>query len=58
MALEPGDIVYVPNTPYNILKSYLNTIVSTFITTVAANEGIRAAGGSGNVGTAVPVGGR
>ena len=54
--LEPGDIVYVPNSPYSTLKRYLNTIVGTFITTVAANEGINAAGGQGNVGTAVSVG--
>ena len=54
--LEPGDIVYVPNSPYSTLKRYLNTIVNTFITTVAANEGIRAGGGSVNVGVSVPVG--
>lgn len=54
--LEPGDIVYVPNSPYSTLKRYLNTIVNTFITTVAANEGINAGGGSVNVGVSVPVG--
>ena len=54
--LEPGDIVYVPNSPFSTLKRYLNTIVNTFITTVAANEGIRAGGGSVNVGVSVPVG--
>ena len=54
--LEPGDIVYVPNTPYSTLKRYLNTILNTFITTVAANEGIRAGGGEVNVGVSVPIG--
>jgi len=54
--LEPGDIVYVPNSPFSTLKRYLNTIVNTFITTVAANEGIRAGGGTVNVGVSVPVG--
>ena len=54
--LEPGDIVYVPNSPYSTLKRYLNTIVNTFITTVAANEGIRAGGGTVDVGVSVPVG--
>jgi protein involved in polysaccharide export with SLBB domain len=54
--LEPGDIVYVPNAPYSTLKRYLNTIVGTFITTVAANEGIRAGGGTSLVGTSVSVG--
>jgi polysaccharide biosynthesis/export protein len=54
--LEPGDIVYVPNSPLSTVKRYLNTIVNTFITTVAANEGIRAGGGTVNVGVSVPVG--
>ena len=58
VALEPGDIVYVPNAPYGALKRYLNTIVNTFITTVAANEGIRAGGGTTGIGTSVSVGGR
>jgi hypothetical protein len=56
--LEPGDIVYVPNSPYGTLKSYVNMIVSTFVTTVAANEGLRAGGGSAtnSVGVSVGVG--
>jgi protein involved in polysaccharide export with SLBB domain len=54
--LEPGDIVYVPDSPYRTLKSYANMIVNAFVTTVAANEGVRAGGGTGTVGVAVPVG--
>jgi polysaccharide biosynthesis/export protein len=56
--LEPGDIVFVPNSPYTTLKRYFNIILNTFVSTVAANEGIRAAGGTTSVGTAVPIGGR
>jgi polysaccharide export outer membrane protein len=56
--LEPGDIVYVPNSPYTTLKRYLNMIVNTFATTVAANEGVRAGGGAAGLGVSVPVGGR
>jgi len=56
VALEPGDIVYVPNAPYSTLKRYLNMIVSTFISTVAVNEGINAGGGT-TVGVSIPVGG-
>ena len=41
VALEPGDIIYVPNAPYSTLKRYLNTIVNTFVSTIAANEGSR-----------------
>jgi protein involved in polysaccharide export with SLBB domain len=57
MPLEPGDIIYVPNVPYAILKRYFNTIVTTFISTVAANAGTRA-GGTTTVGVSVPVGTR
>lgn len=53
--LEPGDIVYVPNSPYTTLKRYFNIILNTFVTTVAANEGIRAASGTVGVGGSVPV---
>jgi len=56
--LEPGDIVYIPNSPFTTLKRYLNLAVNTFVSTLAANEGVRAAGGGLNVGVSVPVGGR
>ncbi len=55
--LEPGDIIYVPNSPFRFLKDYLNLAVNTFVTTVAANEGVRAGGGQIGVGVSVPVGG-
>ncbi len=54
--LEPHDIVYVPFTPYRLLTRYLDTILSTFVNTVAANEGVNASGG-GRVGVSVPVNG-
>jgi protein involved in polysaccharide export with SLBB domain len=53
--LEPGDIIYVPNSPFTTIKRYVNLIVNTFVTTIAANEGIRAAGGQVGVNVAVPV---
>lgn len=53
--LEPGDIIYVPNSPYTTIKRYVNLIVNTFVTTIAANEGIRAAGQNVGVNVAVPV---
>jgi hypothetical protein len=57
VSLEPGDIIYVPNSPYGTLKSYINMVVNTFVSTIAANEGLRA-GGATNiaVGVSVPVG--
>jgi polysaccharide export outer membrane protein len=55
--LQAGDIIYVPNSPYTTLKRYVNLIVNTFVTTLAANEGVRAAGGQVSVAPSVPVGG-
>ena len=55
--LEPGDIVYVPNSPFTNIKRYINMAVTTFVSTVAANEGIRAAGGNIGINVSVPVGG-
>jgi polysaccharide export outer membrane protein len=37
--LEPHDIVYVPFRPFNGLRAYAGVILSTFVNTVAANEG-------------------
>jgi len=53
--LEPGDIIFVPNSPYTTIKRYANLIVNTFVTTIAANEGIRAGGQNVGVNVAVPV---
>lgn len=40
--LEPGDIVYVPFTPYRTLERYANLILDTFARTVGVNEGAKA----------------
>ena len=53
--LEPGDIIYVPNSPYMNLKRYFNIILNTFVSTVAANEGIRAGGGTTGIGVTTTV---
>jgi protein involved in polysaccharide export with SLBB domain len=57
VSLEPGDIVYVPNSPYGTLKSYINMVINTFVTTIAANEGLRAGGATNAVGVSVSAGG-
>jgi hypothetical protein len=54
--LQPRDIVYVPDQPLGILENAAKLIVDTFVRTVAANEGITAAGGVGKVGVGVNVG--
>ena len=53
--LEPHDIVFVPYSPYRVITRYLDSILSTFVNTVAANEGVNASGGA-RVGVSVPVG--
>jgi protein involved in polysaccharide export with SLBB domain len=53
--IEAGDIIYIPNAPFSTVKRYFNLIVSTFISTVAANAGLQA-GGSQSVGVSIPVG--
>jgi len=40
--LAPGDLVYVPQTPYKKLKQYWDIITSTFVGAVAINAGNRA----------------
>lgn len=58
VALEPRDIVYVPDSPYKTINRYVDMILNTFVGTVAANEGIRAIDPEGvGVGINVPVGG-
>jgi polysaccharide biosynthesis/export protein len=49
--LEPGDIGYVPFTPYQTLIKYVNLILDSFARAEAINEGARAA-----VENAAPVG--
>ena len=54
--LEPGDIIYVPLTPYRFLSDYANLIVNSFVTAWSADMGVRFVEGTkANVGIAVPV---
>ena len=58
VALEPRDIVYVPDSPYKTISRYVDMILNSFVGTIAANEGIRAIDPDGvGVGINVPVGG-
>jgi protein involved in polysaccharide export with SLBB domain len=45
--LEPRDIVWVPNSPWEKVESYTKMIVNSFVRTIAANEGIHAGSSSG-----------
>src|SRR5580704_6215340 len=53
--LEPGDIVYIPLSPYRFITDYADLIVTTFVNAWSADMGVRVIQGSGNIGVAVPV---
>ncbi len=54
--LEPGDIVYVPYSPYRYLYRYADLIVKTFVGSVAINEGARAViKDAGRTGVVIPL---
>lgn len=56
--LQPGDIVYVPFSPYRYLEKYANIILQTFVSSVAINEGSRAVvrTPTGPAGIFIPIG--
>ena len=41
LPLAPGDIVWVPESPWSNLSDYTKVVLNTFVRTVAANEGAR-----------------
>lgn len=56
--LEPGDIVWVPDSPWTNLTDYTKLVLNTFVRTVAANEGARfAVPGAGTVDVNIDIGG-
>jgi polysaccharide biosynthesis/export protein len=57
LALEPGDIVYVPFSPYRYLYRYAQLAIDTFVSSAAINAGSRAAGQRvSGTGVFIPVG--
>jgi len=42
IGLEPHDIVWVPNAPWERIEDYAHLVINSFVRTVAANEGIHA----------------
>lgn len=58
IVLQEQDIVYVPYTPYRVLRRYVDSILTTFVRTIGVNEGARAVTRQAvPVGVNVPVGG-
>ncbi len=58
VALAPGDIVYVPLSPYRYLDHYIEVALDTFVSSAAINAGTRqiAQPSSGAAGIFIPVG--
>jgi polysaccharide biosynthesis/export protein len=56
--VQPGDIVYVPYSPYRYLSKYTDVILQTFVSSVAINEGARAVviTPTGPAGIFIPIG--
>lgn len=50
IALEPRDIIYVPDRPLEPIRATAQQIVETFVRTVAANQGAVAGGSQAKVG--------
>jgi len=58
VAVHPGDIVYVPLSPYRYINRYIDVILNTFVSSVAINEGTRLVGQpqTGGAGVFIPLG--
>ena len=57
IALEPRDIVWIPNSPWDRVETYTKMILNTFTRTVAANEGAHAVSSkTGAVQANIPIG--
>lgn len=58
LRIAPGDIVYVPLSPYRYLDHYLEVILDTFVSSAAINAGTRVVGvpTTGAAGVFIPLG--
>jgi protein involved in polysaccharide export with SLBB domain len=55
--LRPRDIVFVPEAPWTDLERLVKTVVTTFVRTIAANEGAHfAVPGAADIGVNLPLG--
>lgn len=55
VAVLPGDIIWVPRSPWERIERYLDVVIGTATETVAANEGLRLVEGEESVGIDVQV---
>lgn len=47
VVVEPGDIIWVPRSPWERIESYIDVVLGTAVETIAANEGLRIIEGTG-----------
>ena len=55
VTVQPGDIIWVPRSPWERLERYLDVVLSTAAETIAANEGLRLIDGEDSPGVGVGV---
>jgi protein involved in polysaccharide export with SLBB domain len=56
IALQPQDIVYIPQTPHRVIHRYVDLILDTFVRTIGVNAGARAVdGGARTLSVTVPL---
>lgn len=55
VAVLPGDIIWVPRSPWERIERYIDIVIGTATETVAANEGLRLVEGEESVGIDVQV---
>lgn len=55
VAVHPGDIVWVPRSPWERVEKYIDIVIGTAVDTMAANEGVRLVEGEGSVGVGVQI---
>ncbi|MEM7602680.1 MAG: polysaccharide biosynthesis/export family protein [Verrucomicrobiota bacterium] len=57
LALEGGDIVWIPKSPWTKLKEYTEAVLITAAQAVAVNEGLAVLGSDGGTGVTISAGG-
>lgn len=57
--LQAGDIIWIPQSPWDRIESYIDIVLNTATETIAANEGVRIIQGETDIGVSVgiPIGG-
>ena len=57
IALQPRDIVWIPNSPWDRVESYTKVILNSYVRTVSANKGTQAVSSTaGSVQPIIPIG--